>query len=1090
MNLTKLFIGILLLFILSETKSQPIKENYSIEQFKNPPQKVHVHTWWHWIDGRITRDGITKDLESMKQQGISQATILNVSASAGNGLGVSRIAFNSEEWYAMFHWALQEAKRLGIFLGVHNCDGWSESGGPWITPELSMKKFVFTKAVIREEQTHIVLFQPLCDTKFYRDVAVIAYPDENAAPISDENLAITLNDTIDARSLADGNPESCMEVRKNDHLLFDYHEPKLKTRLILLHNFKGAFYFPGPKTIEYEVKASDDGKNFRKIADVATNKFYGNYVANIPPTSARFFRVEVSKINNLRPWHHAALAELQLLNNNEQPAYNPTIANPLEKTASARIIDPGKLYSATDDSFPQGVIHSNDIINLTGKMLPDGTLDWDKPAGKWVVIRFGYTTTGAENGPATPEGRGLECDKLDTLAVNVHFQNFPQKLIDHASGFTGNTFKFLMIDSWERGYQTWTARFPEEFEKRRGYSLTKWIPVLCGETIENSALSEAFLYDFRKTIADLFEQNYYKHFSNLCHRNGLELHGEVMYGDTGPFPPIDVLRTNGILDMPMFEFWADANNQNLVEYKPGKNLLVNFAAYTSNFYNRPVIGAEAYTGFAHYSESPSDLKLFGDRAYCSGINQMILHSYVHQPAEKKPGLTLGQHGSHFNRNNPWWNYAKGWIDYQSRIQYVLQKGAISADILYFLGDQYPQFFENKTISNLPEGYQSVPCNADVLQKLSVVNGKLSFSKSQNYSVLVLPDWPVMEFETLQQVEKLLNAGAVIYGNKPLQMFSMKGKTEHGDDFRRHTEKIWKGWSAGKDGRNRIGKGTIIWGGSIAGVLKELNLASDFTTQKPDSLNLMYIHKNTANDDVFFVVNQQDTTIVRDCFFKTKEKSTKLWNPLTGEVKLVPGYPVGNQQIRVPATFKPRESLFFIFNNEPAEMPTTGLEPKISIINNLKGKIIFHPVNSVKIDTVEILNLKALTSYEEPSVRFFSGIAEYQLEFDLSKDYLTTENPLYLSLGDFDATAEIILNDKFLGYCWMPDTPLPVGNLLREKNHLIVRLATTCRNRIIGDLNEYKTLKNLWTAGPVTNFLKKDSSLKPSGIIGPLKLIGY
>jgi hypothetical protein len=253
---------------------------------------------------------------------------------------------------------------------------------------------------------------------------------------------------------------------------------------------------------------------------------------------------------------------------------------------------------------------------------------------------------------------------------------------------------------------------------------------------------------------------------------------------------------------------------------------------------------------------------------------------------------------------------------------------------------------------------------------------------------------------------------------------------------------------------------------------------------------MYIHKNTANDDVFFVVNQQDTTIIRDCFFKTKEKSAKLWNPLTGEVKLVPGYPVGNQQIRVPATFKPRESLFFIFNNEPAEMPTTGLEPKISIINNLKGKIIFHPVNSVKMDTVEILSLKALTNYEEPSVRFFSGIAEYQLEFDLSKDYLTTENPLYLSLGDFDATAEIILNDKPLGYCWMPDTPLPVGNLLREKNHLIVRLATTCRNRIIGDLNEYETLKNLWTTGPVTNFLKKDSSLKPSGIIGPLKLIGY
>ena len=82
---------------------------------------------------------------------------------------------------------------------------------------------------------------------------------------------------------------------------------------------------------------------------------------------------------------------------------------------------------------------------------------WDAPEGNWTIIRFGYTSTGATNGPATKEGTGLECDKMDTSALNLHWVNYPQKLIDHAGKYAGNTFKFLLIDSWECGYQNWTG---------------------------------------------------------------------------------------------------------------------------------------------------------------------------------------------------------------------------------------------------------------------------------------------------------------------------------------------------------------------------------------------------------------------------------------------------------------------------------------------------------------------------------------------------------------------------------------------------------------------------------------------------------
>ena len=311
---------------------------------------------------------------------------------------------------------------------------------------------------------------------------------------------VTVNDTINGKSLGDGDPQSMIEIQKNDRIKMSYDVETTKSEIAVLHNFKGAFYFPGPKKIRYTLKVSNDGITYRKVTDFETNKFYTTEIIAIPETKAKFFTVEVSEIFNLRPWHHAALAELELLDDNEQPAYKPTVSYLLEKTASARILEPDVLYAANTSIDPKSVIPESSVINLT--------------------------------------------DKMDTAAVNLHFRNFPQKLIEHAGKFNGNTFKFLMIDSWERGYQTWTKSMPEEFEKHRGYSLINWIPVLCGETIESTGFSDGFLYDFRKTIAELFEQNYYKHFSELCHQNKLELHGEVIYGDTGPFPPIFVYQLN------------------------------------------------------------------------------------------------------------------------------------------------------------------------------------------------------------------------------------------------------------------------------------------------------------------------------------------------------------------------------------------------------------------------------------------------------------------------------------------------------------------------------------------------------------------
>ena len=201
------------------------------------------------------------------------------------------------------------------------------------------------------------------------------------------------------------------------------------------------------------------------------------------------------------------------------------------------------MYDLNENSQDRNTENTNNpiseksVIDLTGYMSTDGTLKWSAPEGRWQVIRFGYTTTGVKVDPATPEGLGLEVDKMDTAALNIHINSYAKKLIEAAGKFKGNTLKFLILDSWEAQFQTWSKDFANEFRNRRGYAILPWMPVLCGETVGSTELSEAFLYDFRKTIAGLIDQNFYRHFAELCHRNQMEYHGESIYGGWGACPP-------------------------------------------------------------------------------------------------------------------------------------------------------------------------------------------------------------------------------------------------------------------------------------------------------------------------------------------------------------------------------------------------------------------------------------------------------------------------------------------------------------------------------------------------------------------------
>jgi len=1135
----KIAIGCFLFITL--TFSTQAQKQLNSTDFKNPPSGVKVHTWWHWLDGNITKEGITKDLEAMHEQGIVRATILNVGLFGNRDFGVKKVNFNTPEWFDMFQWALKEANRLGITIGAHNCDGWSTSGGPWITPEMSMKQYVWTKTIVNASQPGILkLKRPYANQNYYKDEVVVAI--KSANPSNSFQIAapdVVLNDTKSADFISDGCTSSGATVGKGDKITFKFKDAYTAEKITILPRMTFMWGNPGESTSTYSISSSDDGISYTKIAGFTINGLNQMTPISFKKTTAKFFQLALIETKAMDGGNPLTIAECELLPEGEKPLFASEVEYLSEKTGNVKAASEAVFYSPYNASASNNV---KEVIDITSKMSPDGTLNWKPIEGNWTVIRFGYTTTGAVNSPSTASGRGLECDKMDTVALNLHFKSFPIKLIEKAGSFAGNTFKFMLIDSWEAGYQNWTGRMMKEFEKRRGYSLTSYIPVLCGESSGNVDVDEAVLFDFRKTIADLVENNYYKHFGELLHQHKIEFDAEVIYGNEN-YPPLDILKTTQYVDLPMFEFWSSTDDQRNLSYTPVTGVELNMPSCAAIGYDKPVMASEAYTGMAHYSETPAGLKPFGDRAFCAGINQMILHSYVHQPTDNKPGMTLGQFGSHFNRNNSTWPYISGWLTYQSRIQDVLQQGVASHDVLYYLGDQLPQYLSYNQSNNLPFGYMFNSCNLDILKnRIKVADRKMVLNGKVAYSLLSLSPHATLNLETLKRIEELVKEGIIVYAPRPLQMLSLSDIKNNKKTFTDLVDKLWGKIDGKTITSNSYAKGKVYWGLPIAEVLMAENIIPDIATQMDDTKNLLFIHKKVEGNDVYFVMNQQNRIIQRELSFHVTGKTPELWDPENGNTMKPAIYTTNENYTTLPVNLKPYQSMLFVFRNEkpvqfiqsvikngnqlfPAKDPanaqavpcivwennsfvavsktegefelTTNLKKnyilksakeKEFMLNDYSGQITFEPGYSATIRPVEFTKLSWLSESENPDVKYFSGTAKYVLSFTFPVDQLLAADSVIFDLGEFESTAVVKLNETSLGSLWKTGTAIPVKGILKTKNVLEVSVASIYRNRFIGDFIQYGKVQNLWTSSPISDFLNKDLSLKPSGLKGPMRIV--
>ena len=583
-------------------------------------------------------------------------------------------------------------------------------------------------------------------------------------------------------------------------------------------------------------------------------------------------------------------------------------------------------------------VGKNEIIDLTPNY-QNGKLEWNAPAGNWTIIRYGYTCTGARTSTNSDGWEGLSVDHLNPKAFELFSKTVIIPLIEAAQS-VGKSVRFLQTDSWEMNLVSWTNSFPEEFKKFRGYDIQKYMPALAGRIVENRDVTNRFLHDFRKTIGDCVAENHYQLFYNLAHKYGMGIHPE----SGGPHSaPIDALKVMGISDFPQGEFWAVSNTHRI---KDDERLCVKQSACVSHTNGKRFVAAEGPTSIGPQWECPpKELKGNIDRVFCSGVNRIEWCAFMSSPKEfGLPGNEFFA-GTHLNPNVTWWKQSKDFISYLNRCSYLLQQGLFVADVLFYYGDDVPNFvFLKEDLPELNFGYDWDKCSKEIiLNRVSYDGKKIVLPDGMSYRVLMLAPEKAIDLNVLKKVELLVNAGMTVISPRPEKVTGLTGFPQNDNELKTITDRLWGKIDGTKITENKVGKGRVIWGQNINNVLSEMKVKPDFVFKSnQEKTALDYIHRTTNTEEVYFISNRFARKGINDfefryltdlpdryeqveCTFRVTGKVPLLWNPRTGDMKEVLTYCEENGQTIVPLHLEPEGSMFVIFKDAKSQKHITAVQ---------------------------------------------------------------------------------------------------------------------------------------------------------------------
>ena len=1058
------------------------------DQFLSPSDEAKPWTFWYWMYGTVSKEGITADLEAMKHAGLGGTYLMPIKGIHEGAQYDGKAQQLTPEWWEMVRFSMEEADRLGLKLGMHICDGFALAGGPWITPKESMQKVVWSDTIVDGGKLNALrLPQPEAYENYYEDIALFALPvedaaDEMPAKITCVNLA-TANNVKSAQTV---NMDAAGVIRSSYPCYIQYEYKQAFTCRNIEIVLNGNNY----QAHRLKVMASDDGVNYRFVKQlVPARQGWQNTDENsthsIPATTARYFRFywtpegsePGSEDMDAAKWKpNLKIKQLRLHQEARLNQWEGKAGLVWRVAESTREEEIGK-----EDcySLSQVINLTEQYKNAPASHSKEKTITAVLPKGKWKLLRMGHTATGHTNATGGG-GKGLECDKFNPRTVRKQFDNwFAQAFVKTHPEVARRVLKYMHVDSWECGSQNWSDSFAKEFRTRRGYDLLPYLPLLAGIPMESAGRSEEILRDVRTTIAELVVDVFYQVLSDCAKEYDCQFSAECV----APTMVSDGLLHYQKVDLPMGEFWLNSPTHD----KPNDML---DAISGAHIYGKNIIQAEGFTEVrGTWDEYPAMLKALLDRNYALGINRLFYHVYVHNPwLDRQPGMTLDGIGLFFQRNQTWWDKgAKAFSEYATRCQSLLQYGHPVTDIAVFTGEEIPRrsVLPERLVSSLPglfgterieserirlanegqplrvrpvgvthsanmadpekwvnplRGYAYDSFNKDALLRLAKAeNGRMKLAEGMGYKVVVLPlsrpmnPEPVLSPAVRKKMDELKAAGVIV----PALPY-----TE--EDF------------------------------SAYGLERDMIVPED----------VAWMHRSGELGDIYFVANQREETRTFTASMRINGRKPECWNPVTGEMNTHPSYRIHDNRTEVTLTLAPNESVFIVFPTEEAadkeRTSTDKREPLNRTLETEEYTVTFLATGK----TVVRKDLFDWSKEEDEQIRYYSGTAVYKATFRW-KDKLKKGQPVYLNLGKVCNLATVRVNGIDCGTVWTAPYRADITSALKKgTNELEIEVTNTWANALKGVDEGKAPYDGIWTNA---KYRKQEDTLLPAGLLGILTI---
>jgi len=1080
-------------------------QSFDSTSFVNPPEAARPWVFWYWMQAAVSREGIRADLRAMKEVGIGGAYLMPINGVGNPPIYEPAVQQLSPLWWDMVKYAMKVADSLGVRLAMHACDGFAVAGGPWISPEHSMQKVVWARVGIDGGRVvDLRLPQPETVAGYYKDIAVLAYPTSGDWEVSTESVApkVTTSTGEDAQYLAERGRKESFKNEEGCWIQYHFDRP-FTCRTIVIHAINNY------QAQRLSVEVSDDGSGWRRVARLEPPRHGwedgdADVTHTIPAVTARYFRFVYDKTGS-EPGSEdldAAKWKSSLKVGGIYLSAMPAVYQYEGKNGEVWRVSRPSSREALPDSL---CIDPGKIVDVGGFVDSTGHLVWKAPVGHWTVLRVGHTSTGHTNATGGG-GKGLECDKFDVRTVELQFDRWFGEAVRQAGPeLAKKVLTIFHVDSWECGSQNWSSVFRDEFRRRRGYDMMRWLPVMAGVPVGSADSSERYLHDIRQTIAELVRDNFYVTMARLAHAKGCVFSAESV----APTMTSDGILHYSEADIPMGEFWQRSPTHD----KPNDML---DAVSGAHVYGKAMVQAEAFTELRLlWDEYPGMLKGLEDRNFALGINRMVFHVFTHNPwMDRRPGMTLGGVGNFFQRDQTWWKQGKAWIDYTRRCQWLLQQGRPVADVAVYMGEEVPRraVLPERLAGVLPglvgaervkgeevrlknigtpatkvpsgvvhsanitdpvdwvdplRGYAYDSYNPDVLVRLArVKDGRVVLPGGASYGLLVLPGASVMN----PDAGGMSAASAV----KLLEL------VREGAKVLVDTTGVGGYHSVGLQGDDKVVRGVfgellsrVLVGPYRDSTLDRIGIPRDFEGGGP---GIAYTHRTGEGFDIYFISNQTGRPCDFTASVRVAGRQPEIWDPVTGEIENAIGWKDCGGRTSVPVTLGASGSEFLVFRRKGGPGVVKKKEVKDEKVR-IKGPWV------VEFGSGAMIHGDSLFDWSQSAdsvVRYYSGTAVYTTSFVSDKKV----GRVYIDLGVVDNIATVFVNGVECGTVWTGNRVDVTKAVRPGKNQLKIMVTNTWANRLTGDQRLPEGKRSTWTTSP----WKGDGRLLPAGLLGPVYII--